>query len=68
MDEVLSPCCSAEISVTRNLSDVGVYAPERLEGDTLHVSFVKTYEGESDAFEATCTKCGNALPYWIEED
>lgn len=68
MTDVFSPCCQAPIDIRREVHDVVMFDPTSLEGDTLHVLFSKVYEGTADSFEVTCTACGNALPYTVEED
>lgn len=72
-----STCCDAEIECSRVVSDTVMYQPENAYNDdpdmghvitTLEVRYYgKNYPGESDGYEAKCTRCGADLDVEIEE-
>jgi hypothetical protein len=66
-DGALSECCRSDVEVSRVVHDTIVYRPVRVEDDTLYVSYVKVYEGESDGFTVECVSCHRTLDVEVEE-
>lgn len=64
---IRSSCCKAQVEVTRPVSDIVRFTPERLEDGTLWVRYSKVFEGSAGDFTASCDKCGALLDIEVEE-
>ena len=74
--EVVSSCCGAEVTVSREVRDTVVYWPVRIDdpelpdfpAPVLRVTYGKVYAGEADAYVVTCSKCSAELAIEISEE
>lgn len=66
--QFVSSCCRAGIEVTRPVSDVVRFIPERLEDGTLWVRYGNVLNGEAGDFTARCSACNVELDTEVEED